>query len=315
MDTDHDQLSRRRLLAGLGAAGGGALLGGAALASPAAAGPGGEDVFGEGFPVDLATNLSSVPEPGVTYLFLSQHDFRVLVGDEVQSFTGAYGSTSATVVLATAPIPPGAVLHDVEWYTANTIAMVANVTAWSPGNTPTSLLAGSIAAQGDANVHAHRFTFGVATNGPFPLGTKLFVGGSTNTAATIRYQGMRLGYKPGGLETYLLPTPVRAYDSRSTGGALQPNTTRTISVAGQVPLRATGVLYNLSLTNTHGFGSLRTGAGGTTPVTASIQWGATGDKVTSAVTSAVSPTRTIAIKSFSASGATDIIVDVIGFLV
>jgi CHRD domain len=129
-------------------------------------------------------------------------------------------------------------------------------------------------------------------------------------------------------EAHLLPSPLRAYDSRTVDGPLALNTTRTISLSKGldgakavqlgVPAGATGAIVTLTATNTTagpggpgGFLTIYSAALTATPSTSSINWTGAGQNV--AVTTQVAVDASGSVKVTDGANATDFVIDVIGY--
>ena len=312
-DEHNEHLTRRGLLAGLGALGGGAVLGATAGSGTASAEPEPSPLT-DGSPrfvVSDVTPLGSPPQGGVTYTYANFHDFVAESGTRLIGGYGAYGD----LLWATLALPAGAIVRDVEWYTINQsgAGRSAYIRLWAAGISGVGQILNMTIPQSAAMTATYR-SLPTTLNGPFPLGTKLMVGVHVPTSAA-QVHGIRVGYSPGPLRPTLLPTPIRVYDSRSVNGPIAPNGTRNISLAAAIPVGAVGALINLSVTNTNGSGTLRVGKGGDTPVATSLQWSRTGDRVTTSTTTQVSGNREIAVLSVSSTGTTQLLVDVVGYLV
>jgi hypothetical protein len=137
------------------------------------------------------------------------------------------------------------------------------------------------------------------------------------------------GPAPAG-EAHLLPTPLRAYDSRDSAGAkILAGETRTISLASghtlgstvqtiAVPPGATAAIVTLTVTETAG------GVGGnggfltmynasiTQPATSSINWAGADQNI--AVSTQVSVNSAGQVKVTAGANATHFVLDVIGYL-
>ena len=312
-DEHSEHLTRRGLLAGLGALGGGAVLGATAGSGTAGAEPEPSPLT-DGSPRAIPTNLEpigSAPQAGTTYAYAMFVDFSVSAGTRTIGTAGAYGGQLGT----TFDLPPGAVLRDIEWYTRNqaTTPFYAVAWLWVAGTDGQPVIDIRTIPQ-SADIAATYVPVLTNFNGPFPLGTKLVLQAFAPTTTT-QIHGVRVGYSPGPLRPTLLPTPIRVYDSRSVNRPIAPNGTRNISLAAAIPVGAVGAIINLSVTNTNGTGTLRVGKGGDTPVATSLQWSRTGDRVTTSTTTQVSGNREIAVLSVSSTGTTQLLVDVVGYLV
>jgi hypothetical protein len=124
-------------------------------------------------------------------------------------------------------------------------------------------------------------------------------------------------------------SPARVYDSREAQpdpGAIGTGETRTISVAdgraisggavtvpNLVPAGATAVAYNFTVTNTVGAGFLTVNPGGNTTVTSSaINWSASGQILTTGSLVSINANREVTVIA-GGPGATDFLLDVVGY--
>ena len=121
----------------------------------------------------------------------------------------------------------------------------------------------------------------------------------------------------------LLPTSVRVYDSRPgqgpTVGVKQPlagGTTRTLALTANssgVPLGATGVLANVTVVNTSAGGFLTAfQTGQARPNASTLNWFQPGSVVANTTVIACDASARITLFA-SATGTTDVLVDVIGY--
>jgi hypothetical protein len=136
----------------------------------------------------------------------------------------------------------------------------------------------------------------------------------------------------GGRLAYLPPTrplhsisPARVYDSRKSGGPLAPNTSRVISVRdglddtgavtipNVVPVGATAIVYNLTVTGTTGSNFLSVTPGGTASALASsVNFGG-GVDIANASVVGIDANREIRVFCGDQSGSTHVIIDVAGY--
>lgn len=145
-------------------------------------------------------------------------------------------------------------------------------------------------------------------------------------AGAIRSQ-LSTGPAPAG-EAHLLPSPLRAYDSRTADGPLAPNVTRSISLAAgkdgaqalklAVPAGATGAIVTLTVTDTTvgvggpgGFLTLYSAALATPPSTSTINWTGAGQNL--ATTTQVAVDASGSVKVTDGANATNFLIDVIGY--
>jgi hypothetical protein len=132
--------------------------------------------------------------------------------------------------------------------------------------------------------------------------------------------------EPEGSSTYVLPTPVRAFDSRQPNtqgqGALTAGSTTVVDLTtdptgaiGAIPPDATAAIVTVTITETGGAGflSVYSNALATAPATSTINWTQSGQDV--AVTTTVKIDATDKVKiTVGPNGTTDVILDVVGYL-
>lgn len=321
-------VTRRALLGGLGAGGAAVVTSTGALGAMASA-AGATDAgavrpFSGAGDVSAASEVEGPRTDGVTYLYRSVDAFSALLAPVVAPADAGY-YTSATpgdadpggVLICELEVPVGAELVDVEWYVQNTSSgnVYAGMYQWVPGALSgyggTEILLTEITP--GVGLQAVSSTFGAAD--VWPANARLVAGITAPGSAQVQVNGIRVGYRGGARRTVLLADPVRAYDSRQSGGPIAPNTTRQVSLASALPWWASGVLFELSITGTNGSGTLRVGRGGATPAATAVQWARSNDKVTTMVVSDLSASRSIAVLSAFSTGSTNFIVDVVGYLV
>jgi hypothetical protein len=308
--------SRRAVITGIGVVGGAGLLS-EATAHPASAakGPGSTGVHP--MPPTGFHPISSPPQPNVSYQFRSYWDFSPannLAAGRVRGGPGVYTNVSSDALVATFDAEPGVILHDVEWYVANTSATIWGVDVWGAGlASGVQLVAGNLAA-GTGSIEAIKVAIPSSVNGPYPAGTRFATYMFTPTDGSVQINGVRLGFTHGALHQVMRDSPVRVYDSRSHthlgGGA-----SRTISLAGYLPAGAQAATLALSVLNTYGAGVLQVSPAGSTSVAFAASWARTGDKSTNTLVSDVSASRAVSVSSAHGSGRTDFILDLIGWVV
>lgn len=312
--------SRRAVLTGIGVAGGAGLLGEAiATASPASAGvrPGGiRRLAGPAKSPTGVTSISSPPEPNVSYQFLSMFDFTPgdsLANGRLYDEAGVYTPAAEDVLIGTFDAPPGAVLHDVEWYVYNTVAASWFVGLWAPGlpSVPV-ILDGTLPAVTVAAVKATKVSIPSSVNGPYPAGTRILVFLDTPTNGTVLLNGARAGFKHGPLSPVMLASPVRVYNSSTP---LHGGKSRTVSLSSHIPAGAQAAILAVTVISTHGSGYLHVAPAGSTSVANAVTWARTGDRSTSTVVVDVSASGAVSVSSGSGSGTTNFIVDLIGWMV
>jgi hypothetical protein len=183
-----------------------------------------------------------------------------------------------------------------------------NLTA--TGTTGCTNIAGTLAAEVVAN----------------PAGFYINVHTTDFPAGAIRSQ-LSVGAPPSG-EAHLLPSPLRAYDSRTADGPLAPNVTRTVSLTSgkdgaqaiqlAVPAGATGAIVTLTVTDTTvgvggpgGFLTLYSAALATPPSTSTINWTGAGQNL--ATTTQVAVDANGNVKVTDGANNTNFVIDVIGY--
>jgi len=130
---------------------------------------------------------------------------------------------------------------------------------------------------------------------------------------------------PAQVSTVLLPSPLRAYDSRTADGKLQAGQTRTIGLATgkdaagtnqiALPPNATAALVTLTITQTEGAGFVKLYSAALTsePPTSSINWGSPDQILSVATPVAVDDQGRV--KITGGVSATNVIIDVVGYLI
>jgi CHRD domain len=128
--------------------------------------------------------------------------------------------------------------------------------------------------------------------------------------------------EPQSLVTHILPTPLRAYDSRQPNTqfvpALAPNSTTTVDLstaASPLPPTALAALVTVTVTETTGLGfaTVYSAALTTAPATSTVNWTAAQSDVATTTTVKLSPTGEIKI-TLGPNGGADVIIDVVGYL-
>ena len=117
--------------------------------------------------------------------------------------------------------------------------------------------------------------------------------------------------------TGLVPiTPVRAYDSRTGGGALTGGSSVTVPLGQFVPEGATAVAYTLTETGTRGSGYLGVGVpGAQMPPTSVLNWAGPDVTMANSSVAALDDQRAIEVFAGGKGGSTDVVVDVIGYFI
>jgi hypothetical protein len=150
-----------------------------------------------------------------------------------------------------------------------------------------------------------------------PLGFYLNAHTATYPNGAVRGQ-----VEPQELTTKILPTPLRAYDSRQPNTpfvpALAAGTTTTVDLstaASPLPPTAVAALVTVTVTETTGLGflSVYSAALTTAPATSTVNWTAAASDVATTTTVKLSATGEVKI-TVGPNGAADVIIDVVGYL-
>ncbi|GAA1708373.1 hypothetical protein GCM10009809_00770 [Isoptericola hypogeus] len=310
-------VARRRFLTGAGAAAvaGLAAAGTPATAAPpddtAAGGPGAGRATANDTPID--STIASAPASGYVYRHASFFDFE----PEIHSAARAWGgngcyATTGSPMWASIDIPQGARVRDIEWYVYN--ASATNVLClgrvWAAGTGTLGTVAVDVQASPGNGIRAFRGVVPSSAYGPFPLGCKLMLGFNSYTGATSQVNGARVGFSNGGGATGMLSTPIRAYDSRATGGRLSAGTTRTITLPPSTcPVGTSAVIVNLIAVGAERSGFLRMWPGHVTDTSTSAINYTKGTTLANAQVVGVSNARKIKLRS---SARTHVVIDVLG---
>ena len=260
----------------------------------------------------ITTTIGSAPISGFTYRNVCMYDFEPFDPNAHKTWggSGVYSAVTATAMRAIIDIPAGALVQDVEYYVFNDTgsSVFPDTYLYAPGQgTIASVGAGATIAS-TGTITANRAV--VSQQGPYPLGSKLLVSVSTPTSGALQINGARVGFTEGSGSVGLLPTPVRAYDSRSGDGRLAANTTRTITLPSSVVLPGTtGVVANVTAVDGDSVGFIQVwSAAGSEPTASSINFVA-GSPIANAMIIGVSNARKISLR---ANVAVDVVIDLIG---
>ncbi len=309
-------VSRRALFAG--AAGAALLAGGVASPATADAAPAGGDgvapaaVQPDGQPGP--TSIGSAPRSGYVYRSACMYDFRPFdpAGQPTWGGSGVYTAGVSTPLRATFEVPAGALLKDVEWYVYNTgVPVSASLYQYTPGSGLIWNLTADTSIPSSAQTAAYRTAIPAADAGPYSVGSRLLASLSTPTDGSVQINGVRLGFTQAAATTGLLPAPVRAYDSRVTGGPVVAGTTRTVTLPSSVVVPGvTGVLVNITATGATADGYLKVYPGNASaPAASALNFQE--KSIANAIVVGVSSSRQIKIY---ASRTVHVIVDITGTL-
>lgn len=313
-------LGRRGLLVGAGTAvAGGLVAAGIGPASAAPVRPAGDGTRatpgGPGKSSPITSTIASAPTSGAVYRFVDMYDFNPFDDTAVRTWggQGVYTAVTATALRASVDIPPGATVRDIEYYVSNSSGSGASCSAYV--HVPGSGFIWGIGADasvpsGDGSIVAVKVVPTQA--GPYPFGARLLIGVTTPTDGSVQVNGGRAAFSRSGGQVDVFGNPIRAYDSRTTGGRFAANETRTIRLtSGVVPPGCSGIIANITATGSTAAGSLTVFAGGATlPPTPTVNFQA-GETISNEIIVSVSAARQIQIE---ASAAVHAVVDVVAVI-
>ena len=312
-------VSRRGLLATVGAVGGATLLGPAALALASTPRTVSTNSVARplSLPAGLPTPIASAPVTGVSYQFRGLEEFIPEEFAESRSWSGGggvYPNLQGGLMSVSFDLAPGAKLYDVEWYVHNgsTAPLSGLLRIWVAGSA--QMLFGGVdtSIPTGTSVSATRAAVPAASNGPFPHGCRAVALISLPNDGSAEINGVRVGFQNAPTAPALLPSPVRVYDSRSHDGPLAAGHTRTISLGSNLPPGAVGAVVNLTVTDTVDAGYLTLYAAGVPrPGTSSINWFASGQTLANQATTAVGPGNQLTV---FAGNETQFLIDLLAYL-
>jgi hypothetical protein len=307
------QLSRRGLIAGLGAAAG--ALGVGALASAAAAAPLRQDDESTPFAPSAAPALrpeaAPVLTPGLTYDILDPTEFVGGDGTRFVAVGGVHPNTAFGALFVPVRLPVGATLKELTVSYVNPAgAMSFELDRMTPG---VGVGYGSAAPKLDMSPGAGTLTATMNATEPATDGSTSYMAFVQFSTVGQFVQGLRVGYIPPPQAFVALDPIPRVLDTRTTAlGKLNPNEERLVTLTG-VPGFATAAVINLTITDTEGAGYVAVfPANVPWPGNSSINWSATGQIAANSVVTAIDPTGTIAIRG--GVGRTHVVIDVQGYL-
>jgi hypothetical protein len=302
------EISRRTILAGLGAAAGvGALATG--FEATANAAPRGSGTVVRG----ITTSALPAVTPGLGYVLLDGLAFlpdNPMVHPRTSNTGSGYTTTAAFRLDAALVVPLGSQLKEIS------VAYSAPAPASSPAllifrqplgdvlqsvatvNLPESAAQSVVTAQ-----------LNEAVDGSSTYNLQFFVG-FTNPTAFI--YAVRVGYLPPAQAFVPISPSKRVLDTRLTGGKLNPNEERIIPLDG-VPSFARGAVINLTVTETEGAGYVAVFPAGTTwPGNSSVNWSGPDENVANAVLTATDANGRITIRG--GVNRTQVVIDAVGYL-
>ena len=320
MSEPSESLARRNLLIGGGAAlAAGAFVCGAepAAAIPAPHGDGTRSttVHPDGSPI--ITTIASPPVSGWTYRVASMYDFFPFYAASQRTWGGSGMYTAATggPLRASVEIPAGALVRDVEFYVYNSSATSTSGQAYlyTPGSGSIAGVGGSAAVPPGSAIQAARAVISSSYWGPYPMGSRLILDVDTPADRSVQVNGVRVGFSGGAGSTGLLDAPIRAYDSRSTGGKIPNGGTRTITLPSSVVVPGTSAaILNVTAVGATAAGFMTVfSAAAALPTASSLNYRGDGTATANGMTVAVSSARQIKIYAYKA---VHVIVDVTGVI-
>ena len=264
MRDEGNDLSRRRLVA-LGALGGATLLGGGAATGTSAVAVEDSDPGGP--------RLGGPLVGGYSYVYRQYYDFAPADNSSYTYLNGGiFGDTQPKLSTAI-ELPFGALLWSVEFYLQTTVDVTVEAALWrTQTSDPAALTTAEIASK-SSEVATYAIGIPDAKRGPYAPGSMLLLA-VQNTSTNTRLNGARVGYTRGPAGVVMLDKPVRAYDSRTGGGAKIGNgQTRIHSLASLIPAGATSAIVNLTVTGGEKSGGVALYSAGTTvPSGSAIYW-------------------------------------------
>jgi len=317
-----NHLTRRRVVQGIGVLSGATVLVAQAGAPAAGALPLPGASAGGQAPTGPHTEDPKVVTAGLTYISASLFDFRSQTDQAptVSQF-GAHATGTGADLIASLPIPSGALLKEVTFAGYNNSGSPASFfldTAQLADPTTTGGIVTATLSTG-SGVRLTTTTANIVVDGDYSY---IFVA-PTMASGLVQIAGARVGYVPPTPPGTFHPlnVPVRIYDSRPgalpTGGVKGKFTDHNERVLDAklgtgVPAGASSVLVNVAATNTNpgGFFSLfRNGIAW--PGTSTLNWGVANITVSSLASTQLSAGLFKA--RCEAPGGADLIVDVVGW--
>jgi hypothetical protein len=309
-------VSRRQMLAGLGAASAAGALA-VTLPSAGAATLKADDGFGGGGTDALSpagAGLGALAlTPGLTYLTTDPTAFGPVTSTQGRSMSASTGASLITPtggLMAPLFLPAGAVLKEVLFAYASP-AGAATLGVWKKtltgpyeiqNNPPAGL-----ALPNGAAVLTAALTFDETVDGDSTY--MLLMNNITTTAQSVH--GLVIGYTPPA-QAFVAVNPVaRVLDTRVAGGKLGPNEERTVPL--HTPAFAKAAVINLTITETENSGFVAVfRADQPWPGNSSINWSTSDQNLANGVITATDATG--AIKVRGGVNRTQVVIDVQGYL-
>jgi hypothetical protein len=292
--------------------------GGAAAATPP------DDLFGPRSSAGTNTTRSiSAATPGLSYLQIPFTEFFPTDSTKVRSASLGVSLATAGILLATVPVPTGAILRELSVWAGNTAAESFDVTL-----VPVIDDASSFAETGIV-VSVPPSSVATTQLSSSPLDVVVESDQFWLLAATVKganSQGIwacRIGYVAP--PTFVPIAPARVYDSRSGDGVLSRVSSRLVSVkdarnssgavttADVVPAGATAITFNLTVTGATGPNFLSVGPGNSASLaTSNINFPVSDDRANGGVVK-LDANRQVKVFNGDQPGSTHFIIDVTGY--
>ncbi|MET0692633.1 MAG: hypothetical protein ABWX96_00190 [Propionibacteriaceae bacterium] len=211
----------------------------------------------------VSSTAGSPAISGYTYRHASWLDFHPESGPGYRRYggRGVYSSGVSPYLWATVEIPAGALVRDIEWYVYNNSgsAVTGFARMWAAGTGSLFATLADTTINTGTTTQSRRSVVSSVNYGPHPLGTKIALGLETNiNNDNVQINGARVGFTQGSGAVGMLPTPVRLYDSRVTGGKLTANTVRTITLpAAYIRPGTSGLVVNIAAVTPAAGGNLK----------------------------------------------------------
>lgn len=252
--------------------------------------------------------------PGLRYATLGQFSFQpnLFVNGLSVSGTGTYCSTTPGYVVTNIDLPAGAIVKTVDFFGQNSSGADASffVERYPLTGGGSDIVADVSIPTGAAVVQSGSVAVDHVVDPTYSYDAAVL---SSNT---IRMFACRIGFTgPFGFRPV---TPqARKLDTRLPGpltGKFLPGQIRTLALG--VPAGAAAAVVTVAVTNTTGGGFISLFPGGTAwPGTTTVNWSAAGQDIANSATVSVSTTGTVnIICDGSADAATNVVVDLVGYL-
>jgi hypothetical protein len=310
-------ISRRGVLAGIGATTGAVAFG--TLAGTAGAQSDGSGGFGTSGTLEpqLSTAVLPPQQPGLTYIPIDPTAFFVYDettnGRVVSATSGTTVVTAGLGVMAPILVPVGSRIKEV------TLTYISPAGAATLNLYKKPLLSSYLRAPSAPNAVPLPNGAGVLTT---TLAVDELVDGTASymvlmdlMTTTQFVNGVLVGYLPPPQSFISLPAILRVLDTRTTGGKLQPNEERVVDL--QLPPFARAGVINLTVTETEVAGFVAVfPANVPYPGNSSINWAASNQNIANGVITGLDTTGTTGkVKIRGGVNPTHVVIDVQGYLI